>query len=95
MPNDQSERGKGKTGADESTENGLPRYAGRKHEFDDDTEEAFKLPKGMPEATQNDEVDDVDSDKKKADSAFEDQEIVVDEDELQAESDSQPTGRKY
>jgi hypothetical protein len=95
MPNNQSDRGEGKTGADESTDSELPRYAGRKHEFDDDTEEAFKLPKVTPEVTQDDDVDDVDSDKKKADSDFEDQEIVIDEDELKAESESQPTGRKY
>ena len=76
-----------------STENELPRHAGRKHDFDEDTEQAFKLPKVTPEVKEDD--DDDAAAKKKADSAFEDQEIMVDEDELQAESESQPVGRKY
>ena len=86
------DRGEGKTFTDESTESELPRHAGRKHDFDEDTEDGFKLPKVTPEVTEDDD----DDAKKKADSAFDDLEIVIDEDELQAESEtSQPVGRKY
>jgi hypothetical protein len=55
---------------------------------DDDTDEAIVLPKPVPEITQDD-------DEKKADAAFDDQEIEIDEDELKAESENQPAGRKY
>ena len=89
MPN--KDTGEGKKVEDESTGTELPRYAGHMHDFDEDTEEVIRLPKVKPEVTE----DDVDDDKKKADSAFDDLEIVVDEDELQAESESQPPGRKY
>jgi hypothetical protein len=94
MPNKEpgSDRGEGKAFEDEPQEGELPRYAGRKHEFDEDTEDGFRLPKVTPEVTGD---DDVASDEKKAGGAFEDQEIVIDEDEVQAESDSQPGGRKY
>jgi hypothetical protein len=56
------------------------------HAFDDDTDEAIVLPKPVPEITDDDE--------KRAD-AFDDQEIDVDEEEVKAESESQPSGRKY
>jgi|SwirhisoilCB3_FD_contig_71_67942_length_322_multi_2_in_0_out_0_1 hypothetical protein len=55
--------------------------------FDEDTDEAIVLPKPTPEITNDDE--------KKADSAFDDLEIDVDEEEVKAEADSQPPGRKY
>jgi hypothetical protein len=58
-----------------------------KRDFDEDTEEAIVLPKPTPEVTADDE--------KKADSAFDDIEIEVDEDEVKAESENQPSGRKY
>ena len=64
-----------------------PGREGRGHAFDDDTDEAIVLPKPIPEATE-------DSDEKSAD-PFDDLEIDVDEDELKAESENQPAGRKY
>ncbi len=82
--------GEGKRVEDESTEKDPPRYAGHMHDFDEDTDDAITLPKFKPEVVEND-----DADKKKADSAFDDQEIMIDEDELIAESESQPPGRKY
>jgi hypothetical protein len=84
--------GEGKGLEDESTEKERPRYAGSQHSFDDDTDEAFKLPKVKPELT---EEDGAGSEAKKADSAFDDLEIEIDEAELEAESESQPPGRKY
>lgn len=68
----------------------LPRDAGGKHDFDEDTEEAIRLPKVKPEVTEDDDVD-----KKKADSAFDDQEIEIDEDDLKAESEGETPGRRY
>jgi hypothetical protein len=61
------------------------------HDFDEDTEEAIRLPKVKPEVT----TDNEDADQKKADSSFDDLEIEFDEDEVRAESESQPVGRKY
>jgi hypothetical protein len=58
-----------------------------RHDFDDDTDEAIVLPKPTPEVTNDDE--------KMADSAFDDLEIAVDEDEVKAEAEGQPPGRKY
>ncbi|HEY7376793.1 MAG TPA: hypothetical protein VIF57_31840 [Polyangia bacterium] len=69
-----------------SNDNEENRPTGR-HDFDDDTDEAIVLPKPTPEITSDDE--------KMADSAFDDLQIVVDEDEVKAESDGQPSGRKY
>ena len=62
-----SDAGEGKKFEDESTEKELPRDAGGEHEFDEDAEEAIRLPKVKPEVTEDD-----DADKKKADSAFDD-----------------------
>jgi len=61
---------------------------GREHSFEDDTDEAIVLPRPVPEIT-------ADDDEKSADSAFEDLEIEVDEEEVKAESENQPAGRKY
>jgi hypothetical protein len=55
--------------------------------FDEDTDEAIVLPPPVPEVTADDE--------KKADAAFDDLEIVVDDDEVRSESENQPSGRKY
>jgi hypothetical protein len=55
--------------------------------FDEDTDEAIVLPRPVPEVTADDE--------KNADAAFDDLEIVVDEDEVKFESENQPAGRKY
>ena len=85
-----SDAGEGKTFEDESTEKELPRAAGGEHDFDEDTEEAMTLPKVKPEVTADD-----DADKKKADSAFDDLEIEIDENELNAESEGQTPGRRY
>ena len=85
-----SDAGEGKTFEDESTEEVLPRDAGGEHDFDEDTEEAIRLPKVKPEVTEDD-----DADKKKADSAFDDLEIEIDENELKAESEGQTPGRRY
>ena len=82
--------GEGKKVEDESTAQQLPRYAGHLHDFEDDTDNAITLPKIRPEVTEDD-----DADKKDADSAFDDQEIMIDEDEVIAESENQPPGRKY
>jgi hypothetical protein len=63
-----------------------------KKSFEEDTETAFTLPKPTPELSQ----DDIDAgvvDDKRADSAIDDLEITVDEEELRAESES--PGRKY
>jgi hypothetical protein len=60
----------------------------REHAFDDDTDEAIVLPKPVPEISNDDE-------EKRADSPFDDLEIDVDEEEVKAESDDQPPGRKY
>ena len=60
-------------------------------QFEEDTEEAFTLPKPTPELSQ--EEIDARVDDKRADSAIDDLEIEVDEDELRAESES--PGRKY
>lgn len=57
--------------------------------FEEDTEKAFTLPKPTPELSQ----EEVDADHKRADSAIDDLEITVDEEELRAESES--PGRKY
>jgi hypothetical protein len=59
----------------------------RKAMFEDDTDEAIVLPKPTPEVTSDDQ--------RRADAAFEDQEIEIDEEELDAETESQPVGRKY
>ena len=67
-----------------------PRRAEPRGPFEDDTDEAFTLPKPTPELSQD---DDDGSDEKRADSAIDDLEIEVDEDELKAESES--PGRKY
>jgi len=55
--------------------------------FDEDTDEAIVLPRPVPEISNDDE--------KKADSAFDDLEIEVDEQELKAELENQPVDRKY
>jgi hypothetical protein len=57
------------------------------HGFDEDTDEAIRLPSPVPEVTAEDE--------KKADAAFDDLEIDVDDDEVKSESENQPSGRKY
>ena len=57
--------------------------------FDEDTDGAIILPRPVPEISNDDE------DKKKADSAFDDLEIEVDEQELKAELENQPADRKY
>ena len=58
--------------------------------FDEDTDEAIRLPRPVPEV-----IDDDDNEKKAADSAFDDLVIEVDEQEVKAESENQPDGRKY
>jgi len=58
--------------------------------FDEDTDSAIVLPKPVPEITEDD-----DEKKKAADSAFDDMVIEVDEQEVKAESENQPDGRKY
>ena len=58
------------------------------HNFDEDTDEAIVLPKPVPEITADDE-------EKSADAAFDDQEVDVDDEEVQAESENQPPSRKY
>jgi len=63
---------------------------GREHAFEDDTDEAIVLPKPVPEITNDD-----DDDKKSADSAFDDLEIDVDDEEVKAESENEPPGRKF
>jgi len=60
--------------------------------FDDDTDTAFTLPKPTPELSQDDDSD-AGADEKRADNAIDDLEIEVDEEELNAESES--PGRKY
>ena len=85
-----SDAGEGKKFEDESTEKERPRDAGGAHDFDEDPEEVIRLPKVKPEVTADD-----DADKKKADSAFEDLEIEIDENELKAESEGQTPGRRY
>jgi hypothetical protein len=60
----------------------------REHTFDVDTDEAIVLPKPVPEITEDDDA-------KRADDAFDDQEVEVDEEEVRAESANQPSGRKY
>ena len=57
---------------------------------DEDTDEAIVLPRPVPEIS-----NDYDDDAKKADSAFDDLEIEVDEQELKAELENQPRDRKY
>ena len=57
--------------------------------FDEDTDGAIVLPRPVPEISNDDE------DKKKADNAFDDLEIEVDEQELKAELENQPVDRKY
>ena len=59
--------------------------------FEEDTETAFTLPKPTPELSQ--EEIDAGADDKRADSAIDDLEIEVDEEELRTESES--PGRKY
>ena len=61
-----------------------------KKDFEDDTDKAFTLPKPTPELSQD---DDAASAQKWADSAIDDLEIEVDEEEVGAESES--PGRKY
>jgi hypothetical protein len=82
----------GKGSEDESREEDHRRYAGSKHEFDQDTDDGLRLPKVKPELTEDDGAG---SETKKADSAFDDLEIEIDESELEAESESQSPGRKY
>jgi hypothetical protein len=56
-----------------------------------DTDEPLVLPRPMPEVTEDD-------DEKRADTAFDDLEIDLDDEdvkEVKAESDNQPSGRKY
>jgi len=60
------------------------------NKFDEDTDEAIVLPRPVPEIIAGE-----DEDKRKADSAFDDMEIEVDEQEVKAESENQPDGRKY
>jgi len=85
-----SDAGEGKKVEGESTENELPRDADGAHDFEEDTEEAIRLPKVNPEVTQED-----DAGKKKADSAFDDLEIEIDESELKVESEGETPGRRY
>lgn len=59
--------------------------------FDEDTDGAIVLPKPVPEISNDDD----DEEKKAADSAFDDMVIEVDEQEVKAESENQPDGRKY
>ena len=59
--------------------------------FDEDTDRAIHLPRPVPEISNDDDADDA----KKADSAFDDMVIEVDEDEVKAEAENQPDGRKY
>ena len=88
MPsNDERNQGVG----EQSTDDEAARRADPRRPFEDDTDEAFTLPKPTPELNQED--DDADPDEKRADSAIDDLEIEVDEEELKAESES--PGRKY
>ena len=79
MPNDKDVKGKDARGP-----------IGQ-HDFDDDTDEAIVLPRPTPEITSDDEK----KADEKADGSFDDIEIVVDEEEVRAESGNQPPGRKY
>jgi|KBSMisStaDraftv2_1062788.scaffolds.fasta_scaffold2926938_2 hypothetical protein len=56
------------------------------HRFDEDTERAIKLPKPVPEVTEDDQ--------KNADGGFDDLEIEVDEDEVSAEEPANHPARK-
>ena len=56
--------------------------------FDEDTDAAIVLPRPVPEISNDDDA-------KKADSAFDDLEIEVDEQELKAELENQPADRRY
>jgi hypothetical protein len=62
--------------------------------FDEDTDSAIVLPKPVPEITEDDGEKD-DGEKKAANSAFDDMVIEIDEQEVKAESENQPNGRKY
>jgi len=73
---------------DESATPEIPRHAGRVDHFDEDTDDAIVLPRPVPEITSDDDA-------RKADSAFDDLEIEVDEQEVQAELENQPADRKY
>ena len=72
----------------------IPRHAGSRGNFDEDTDEAIVLPKPVPEISDDDDADKRKADSE-ADSAFDDLEIEVDEQEVKAESENQPDGRKY
>jgi hypothetical protein len=76
---------------DNQPDRSVPREAGGEHDFDEDTEEEIKLPRVKPEVTADDDIDK----KKAADSAFDDQEIEIDEDDLKAESEGETPGRRY
>ena len=79
---------------DESGVAEVPRHAGGQDRFDEDTDEAIVLPRPVPEIN-NDNDNDDDERKAAADRAFDDLEIVVDEQEVMAEAENQPAGRKY
>jgi len=85
MANEGEKRVEGEFGAPE-----IPRQAGQPDRFDEDTDEAIVLPKPVPESN-----NDNDEDARKADSAFDDLEIEVDEQEVKAELENQPSDRKY
>jgi hypothetical protein len=81
---------------DESAAPESSRQASQQDRFDEDTDEATVVPRSGPEISGDD--DDGDDERKaasEADSAFADLEIVVDEQEVKAESENQPAGRKY
>jgi hypothetical protein len=85
MANEGEKKVEGESGVPE-----VPRQAGQQAGFDEDTDEAIVLPRPVPEINNDD-----DDDAKKADSVFDDMEIEVDEQEVRAESENQPDGRKY
>lgn len=91
MTKNSEKTGEGQGFEDESTEKELPRYAGTRHSFDEDTDEAFRLPRPTPEVTEDD--NDAGSAKKAGSAIDDDLEIEVDQEEVDAESDS--PGRKY
>jgi hypothetical protein len=72
----------------ELMENPGKQKQGGGHTFEDDTDEKIVLPRPVPEISADDE-------EKRADAAFDDLEIDVDDDEVKAESENQPSGRKY
>jgi hypothetical protein len=84
--------GEGEDKKDATESPALPRDAGQKPDLEE-PDDPFDLPKPKRQADYDAE-DETDPDKRKADSAFDDLYIEVDESELESELDGQPPGRK-